>query len=93
MIPYRIKHKATGLYYKPGRPNLSKIGKVYITGNNILSYNKGRDFVDIIVTKRSLIADLEALHYNNSWTPYESNFKVPKSEFEIEYLTESKGEK
>ena len=38
MIPYRIKHKATGLYYKPGRPNLSKIGKVYITGNNILSY-------------------------------------------------------
>lgn len=27
MIPYRIKHKATGLYYKPGRPNLSKIGK------------------------------------------------------------------
>ena len=24
IIPYRIKHKATGLYYKPGRPNLSK---------------------------------------------------------------------
>jgi hypothetical protein len=93
MIPYRIKHKATGLYYKPGRPNLSKIGKVYITGNNILSYNKGRDFVDIIVTKRSLIVDLEALHYNNSWTPYKSNFKVPKSEFEIEYLIDSKGEK
>lgn len=29
MIPYKMKHKATGLYYKPGRPNLSKIGKVY----------------------------------------------------------------
>lgn len=28
MIPYRIKHKATGLYYKP---NLSKVGKVYGT--------------------------------------------------------------
>ena len=28
MIPYRIKHKATGLYYKPGRPSLSKVGKV-----------------------------------------------------------------
>lgn len=25
MIPYKMKHKATGLYYKPGRPNLSKI--------------------------------------------------------------------
>lgn len=24
MIPYRIKHKATGLYYKPSRPSLSK---------------------------------------------------------------------
>lgn len=23
MIPYKMKHKATGLYYKPGRPNLS----------------------------------------------------------------------
>lgn len=27
MIPYKMKHKATGLYYKPGRPNLSKIGE------------------------------------------------------------------
>lgn len=33
MIPYRIKHKATGLYYKPGRPNLSKVGKVYGTND------------------------------------------------------------
>lgn len=86
MIPYRIKHKATGLYYKPGNPNLSKIGKVYMTRNNILSYNNGKDFIDITVTKKSLIADLESLHYNNSWTPYESNFQIPKSEFEIEYF-------
>lgn len=86
MVPYRIKHKATGLYYKPGRPNLSKIGKVYITCNNILSYNKDKDFIDIIVTKRSLIHDLESLHYNNSWSPYRSDFRIPKSEFEIEYF-------
>lgn len=33
MIPYKMKHKATGLYYKPGRPNLSKIGKAYGTSS------------------------------------------------------------
>ena len=88
MEPYRIKHKAIGLYYKPGKPNLSKIGKVYITGNNILSYNKVRDFVDIIVTKESLKRDLEALNYNYDYGwAHECTFKIPKSEFEIEYIT------
>lgn len=86
MIPYRIKHKATGLYYKPGKPNLSKIGKVYITGNNILNYIKDDHYIHIIVTKRSLINTLESLHYNNTWTPYQDTFKIPKSEFEIEEI-------
>lgn len=26
---YKIKHKPTGLYYKPGSPNLTKQGKTY----------------------------------------------------------------
>lgn len=50
MIPYKMKHKATGLYYKPGRPNLSKIGKVYGTGNNGLNYMGNNKFVNIIST-------------------------------------------
>lgn len=60
MIPYRIKHKATGLYYKPGRP---------------------------------LIKKLEDLGYETRWIfGNQICFKVPKSDFEIEYLTDSKGE-
>lgn len=37
MKPYRIKHVPTGLYYKPGEVNLSKNGKVYMTGTSALS--------------------------------------------------------
>lgn len=38
MRPYRIKHVPTGLYYKPGKVNLTKNGKVYTTGVNAFSY-------------------------------------------------------
>ena len=37
MNPYRIKHIPTGLYYKPGKANLSKTGKVYMSGASVLS--------------------------------------------------------
>ncbi len=35
---YRLKHKPTGLYYKPGNINLSTKGKIYTSNNNLLSY-------------------------------------------------------
>lgn len=95
MIPYRIKHKATGLYYKPGRSNLSKIGKVYSTGNNVLNYIGNNKFVSIISTKAPLSGRLEFLGYELRWVESGIHccFEIPKSEFEIEYLTSSKGEK
>lgn len=36
--PYRIKHKASGLYYQPARnhSNLGKNGKVYMANNSPL---------------------------------------------------------
>jgi len=37
MKPYRLKHKPTGLYYQPGKNNLSKNGKVYFTARHGLS--------------------------------------------------------
>lgn len=94
MIPYRIRHKATGLYYKPGKPNLSKVGKVYGTGNNGLNY-LSLDYMYIVSTKRPLTRKLEDLGYETKWIQYSTEvcFMVPKSEFEIEYLTDSKGEK
>lgn len=38
--PYKIKHVPSGLYYQPYKhrgSNLSKLGKIYQTKNNILS--------------------------------------------------------
>lgn len=41
--PYRIKHKASGLYYQPARnhSNLGKNGKVYMANNSQLLANYG----------------------------------------------------
>lgn len=96
MIPYRIRHITTGLYYKPNKPHLSKVGKVYHTGNNGLNYLKNNDYMYIVSNKRSLIKHLNSLGYKIRWFMYgghEMCFEIPKSEFEIEYLTDSNGEK
>lgn len=37
-IAYKLKHKPTGLWYKPGKKNLSKVGKIYPDKNTALSY-------------------------------------------------------
>lgn len=37
MEPYRIKHKTSGLYYKPGHINLSKNGKIYNSNSSVLA--------------------------------------------------------
>ena len=41
-IVYKVRHKATGLYYGPSRhKNLSKKGKIYSNKNTIISYMAG----------------------------------------------------
>ena len=41
-IVYKVRHKATGLYYRPGRyKNLSKEGKIYPNKNTIVSFMAG----------------------------------------------------
>ena len=96
MIPYRIKHVPTGLYYKPRKPYLSKVGKVYHTGNNGLNYSKNDDYMYIVSNKRILTKHLDNLGYKIRWFRVDCKemcFEIPKSEFEIEYLTNSNGEK
>lgn len=58
--PYRIKHKASGLYYQPARnhSNLSKNGKVYITNNSPLLVNNGYDYIAISVRKGTKVHDI-----------------------------------
>lgn len=87
MKPYRIKHKASGLYYQPmsNENNLSKTGKVYITKNNLLN---GTDtFVYIILHEHSRIYK----EYGKFFATLKSLRmymvgKVPITEFEKEEL-------
>lgn len=50
---YRIKHKASGLYYQPSRnhSNLSKNGKVYMTNNSPLMINNSYDYKLLVLEK------------------------------------------
>lgn len=87
MKPYRIKHKASELYYQPtsNGNNLSKTGKVYLTKNNVLS---GTDtFIFISFNEQSRIYK-EYEKFFPTLKPYHVYMtgRVPKTEFEIEEL-------
>lgn len=90
MNPYRIKHKPTGLYYQPisNGNNLSKHGKAYQTKTNPLSQNRGSDYIWIQFNESSRIYK----EYSKFFPDMKDNgtcgisCRVPKSEFEVEYL-------
>lgn len=87
MKPYRIKHKASGLYFQP-RSNgnsLSKTGKVYMSCRNVL---EGTDtFVFISFNKRCKLCKEYLKHFPTleSCHIYMVG-RVPKTEFEKEEL-------
>jgi hypothetical protein len=87
MKPYRIKHKASGLYYQPtsNGNNLSKTGKVYLTKNNVLN---GKDtFVYISLNEQGRLYKGYAKFFP-TLKPDDLYLicRVPKTEFEIEEL-------
>ena len=89
---YRIKHKASGLYYQPSRnhSNLSKNGKVYMTNNSPLLANYGYDYIAISVRKGTKVHDIleKEMPLKGVERSYgaEVCYRVPKSEFEKENL-------
>lgn len=86
--PYRILHKDTGLYYKPcGKTgNLSRIGKIYSSPNNILNQygRKNYIFIRLLGENKNRIAEITGDKIYESST--EIQFETPKSEFGIQYL-------
>lgn len=90
--PYRINHKASGLYYKPSinHINLSKNGKVYMTNNSPLLANDGYDYIPISVRKGTKVHDIleKEMPLKGIERSYgaEVCYRVPKSEFEKEVL-------
>lgn len=87
MKAYRIKHKASGLYYQPtsNGNNLSKTGKVYLTKNNVL--NGKAPFVYISLNEQGRLYK-EYAKYFPTLKPdgLYLTCKVHKTEFEIEEL-------
>lgn len=90
--PYRIKHKASGLYYQPSRnhSNLSKNGKVYMTNNSPLMSNNSYDYIAISVRKGMKVHDIlekeMPLKGVDEYFGKAVYYCVPKSEFEKEEL-------
>jgi hypothetical protein len=90
--PYRIKHKASGLYYQPANnhSNLSKNGKVYMTNNSPLMLNDSYDYIAISVRKGTKVHDIleKEMPLKGIERSYgaEVCYRVPKSEFEKEEL-------
>lgn len=85
--PYRIKHKPTGLYYKPSTrgTNLSRQGKSYITSNNFLHYS---DYEDMVIIN---ISPMQYEEFKDVLPPLNARYskttiKVPIADFVIEYL-------
>ena len=90
--PYRIKHKASGLYYQPAsnHSNLSKNGKVYMTNNSPLMVNDSYDYIAISVRKGTKVHDILEkeipLKGVDEYFGKAVYYCVPKSEFEKEDL-------
>ena len=90
--PYRIKHKASGLYYQHyNRSNLGKDGKVYYTSMSPITINQYPLYITIrhssSVYKR--LRDMLAKYVigkddKNEWGA--TSYWIPKSEFEKEEL-------
>ena len=89
---YRIKHKASGLYYQPARnhSNLGKNGKVYMTNNSPLMSNNSYDYIAISVRKGTKVHDIlekeMPLKGVDEYFGKAVYYCVPKSEFEKEEL-------
>lgn len=90
--PYRIKHKASGLYYQPANnhSNLSKNGKVYMTNNSPLMLNNSYDYIIISVRKGTKVHDIlekeMPLKGVDEYFGKAVYYCVPKSEFVKEDL-------
>lgn len=94
MKPYRIKHKPTGLYYKPSTrgTNLSKSGKIYNSPNNPLTYYKYWKGLYIDITLKQY-EELKGVLLKDGTYPELRNsghikkcVVLPHEDFEIEFL-------
>ena len=87
MKPYRIKHKATGLYYQSlvNGNNLSKTGTVYLNGMDVLNGTDNYIFISFN-TSSKLYNDYKSFFLDGSCNGRLFTCRVLKTEFEKEEL-------
>ena len=87
MKPYRIKHKATGLYYQPlvNGNNLSKTGKVYLNGMDVLNGTDNYIFISFNPSSK-LYKDYKLFFLNGDRNGRLFTCRVLKTEFKKEEL-------
>lgn len=94
---YRIKHKKTGLYYKPrgnsyNGTNLSTKGKIYASSINPLTSDENYKHITIQICSnnkifkqvKDVVKNLNLYSDHGYYKIYTA--KIPKEEFEIEYI-------
>lgn len=88
MKPYRLKHKPTGLYYKPtSSSNLSKKGKVYTTSASALTYYNKDIVIELKKATNAYKQFREMLQpYVVSEDKTKINYHIPRTHFELEEL-------
>lgn len=88
MEPYKIKHVKTGLYYKTGINNLTEKGKVYASGNNVLTYSSKVVRVVLRHDTSAFKKYSALLDKYKTWTNYgvTTAYDIPKEEFIKETL-------
>ena len=86
---YKVRHKATGLYYSPGQGiNLSKEGKIYTKKNTILNTLVGGYTISLKVNEKikkeykDILRTLPQDHYGDIFAKID-DFELV--EFEVEY--------
>lgn len=87
MEPYRIKHVKTGLYYKTGINNLTEKGKVYASGNNVLTHSSKTVRIDLRHDSSAFKKYSTLLDKYKTWAqPMITAYEIPKEEFVKETL-------
>lgn len=87
MAAYKIKHIKSGLYYRPGKNNLTKNGKIYETRKS--PFYDSYDYISVTLQLSSMWYKhiYPTITWNIPTRAYRYLFAcVPKTEFEIEYI-------
>lgn len=93
---YKVRHKATGLFYKPGNNNLDECGKVYRSKNTVLAHAPNGIAIPLFVPIKSPVfkkheATLKAIPGAQILDGIWRHYRADADDFELVEFTEGCG--